>query len=110
HACAARAGVDQMTRTAAMEWGPLGIRVNGIAPGPIDDTEGMRRLAPNEAVEKAIINSLPARRLGTKDEIAKATMWLCSDDASYITGVILPVDGGWSLGGSGSMQNAMTGG
>lgn len=107
HACAAKAGVDQVTRTCAMEWGPLGIRVNAIAPGPIADTEGMRRLAPNEKVEQAIRNSVPARRFGTVDEIAKAAQWLSSSDASYVTGVILPVDGGWSLGGSGAMMSAM---
>jgi NAD(P)-dependent dehydrogenase (short-subunit alcohol dehydrogenase family) len=107
HACAAKAGVDQVTRTCAMEWGPLGIRVNAIAPGPIADTEGMRRLAPNEKVEKAIRDSVPVRRFGTVDEIAKAAQWLSSDDAAYVTGVILPVDGGWSLGGSGAMMSAM---
>lgn len=109
HACAAKAGVDQVTRTSALEWGPLGIRVNGIAPGPIADTEGMRRLAPNAEVTRNIINSIPCRRYGTVEEIAKAALWLCSEDASYISGVILPVDGGWSLGGSGAMMSAMQG-
>ncbi|MGH8460384.1 MAG: SDR family oxidoreductase [Stenotrophobium sp.] len=103
HACAAKAGIDQVTRTAAMEWGPLGIRVNGIAPGPIADTEGMRRLAPTAAAEKAITGSVPLRRYGTRSEIAKVALWLCSEDAAYVTGAILPVDGGWSLGGSGAM-------
>jgi len=109
HACAAKAGVDQVTRTCAMEWGPKGVRVNAIAPGPIEGTEGMRRLAPTEAVTQALIRSIPARRYGTTTEIAKAALWLCSDDAAYVTGVILPVDGGWSLGGSGAMMAAMQG-
>jgi NAD(P)-dependent dehydrogenase (short-subunit alcohol dehydrogenase family) len=107
HACAAKAGVDQVTRTAAMEWGPLGIRVNGLAPGPIADTEGMRRLAPTADAGLSIVGSVPLRRYGKIAEIAKAALWLCSEDAAYITGAILPVDGGWSLGGSGSMTGAL---
>lgn len=107
HVCAAKAGIDQVTRTAAMEWGPQGIRVNAIAPGPIGDTEGMNRLAPTPAAVKAWTDSVPLRRWGTKQEIAKAAQWLCSDDAAYISGVILPVDGGWSLGGSSAMTTAL---
>lgn len=107
HVCAAKAGIDQVTRTAAMEWGPKGIRVNAIAPGPIADTEGMKRLAPTPAAEQAWTDSVPLRRWGTKQEIAKVVQWLCSDDASYINGVILPVDGGWSLGGSSAMARAV---
>ncbi|TDU28969.1 NAD(P)-dependent dehydrogenase (short-subunit alcohol dehydrogenase family) [Panacagrimonas perspica] len=107
HVCAAKAGIDQITRTAAMEWGAHGIRVNSIAPGPIAETEGMRRLAPTPAAEKAWTDSIPLRRWGTKREIAKAAQWLCSDDAAYVTGVVLPVDGGWSLGGSGAMARAV---
>lgn len=109
HACAAKAGVDQVTRTCALEWGPAGIRVNAIAPGPIEGTEGIRRLSPSAKSTAALVNSIPCRRYGTVQEIAKAALWLSSDDASYITGVILPVDGGWSLGGSGAMVAAMSG-
>lgn len=108
HACAAKAGIDQLTRTLAMEWGSAGVRVNAIAPGPIADTEGIRRLAPTAAVEKAMLASVPCGRYGNKLDIARAAMWLCSEDASYITGVILPVDGGWSLGGSGAMMAAVS--
>lgn len=107
HVCAAKAGIDQVTRTAAIEWGPYGIRVNSIAPGPIADTEGMRRLAPTPAAEKAWTDSVPLRRWGTKTEIAKAAQWLCSEDAAYVTGIVLPVDGGWSLGGSSAMTAAV---
>lgn len=108
HVCAAKAGIDQVTRTAAIEWGPEGVRVNAIAPGPIGETEGMRRLAPTPAAEKAWTDSVPLRRWGSKGEIAKAAQWLCSDGASYVTGVVLPVDGGWSLGGSSAMTRAVT--
>ncbi|MFA5937823.1 MAG: SDR family oxidoreductase [Sinimarinibacterium sp.] len=107
HVCAAKAGIDQVTRTAAMEWGPHGIRVNSIAPGPIEDTEGMRRLAPTPAAKRAWTDSVPLRRCGTKEEVAKAAMWLCSDESTYVTGVVLPVDGGWSLGGSNAMATAL---
>jgi NAD(P)-dependent dehydrogenase (short-subunit alcohol dehydrogenase family) len=107
HVCAAKAGIDQVTRTAAMEWGPKGIRVNAIAPGPIAETEGMKRLAPTPAAEQAWTDSVPLRRWGTKQEIAKVVQWLCSEDAAYISGVILPVDGGWSLGGSSAMARAV---
>ncbi|MDD3763786.1 MAG: SDR family oxidoreductase [Nevskiales bacterium] len=108
HVGAAKAGIDQVTRTAAIEWGPQGIRVNAIAPGPIAGTEGMRRLAPTPAAEKAWTDSVPLRRWGSKAEIARAAQWLCSDDAAYVTGVVLPVDGGWSLGGSSAMTTAVT--
>ena len=104
HACAAKAGMDQLTRTLAMEWGPAGVRVNAIAPGPIEDTEGMRKLAPpSEAAQKRLTESIPLRRNGKKQDIARAALWLASEEASYVNGIILPVDGGWSLGGSLSM-------
>ena len=69
----------------------------------------MRRLAPTEAVAKAVMRSVPAGRFGTTEDIAKAALWLSSPDADYVTGVILPVDGGWSLGGSGGMLAALGG-
>ena len=107
HVCAAKAGIDQITRTAAMEWGRHGIRVNAISPGPIEQTEGMRRLAPTPEAERAWSDSVPLGRWGRKHELAQVAQWLCSDGASYITGVVLPVDGGWSLGGSSAMSAAL---
>lgn len=109
HACAAKAGADQLTRTLALEWGAHGIRVNAIAPGPIADTEGVSRLVPNQRTERALIASVPLGRYGTREEIAAVASWLCSDAAAYITGAIIPVDGGWSLSGSGAMTSAITG-
>lgn len=108
HACAAKAGVDQLTRTLALEWGAHGIRVNAIAPGPIADTEGISRLVPDEKTEKALVASVPLGRYGTKEEIAAVASWLCSDAAAYITGAIVPVDGGWSLSGSAGMTAALS--
>ena len=107
HVCAAKAGVDMLTRTLALEWGPSGIRINSIAPGPIADTEGMRRLAPNEAIAKQYQKSVPLQRFGSVDEIGQAAMFLSSDAAQYISGVVLPVDGGWSVAGASAAALAM---
>jgi peroxisomal 2,4-dienoyl-CoA reductase len=93
HAAAAKAGVDAVTRNLAVEWGRFGIRACGIAPGPIGDTEGMRRLAHGDAAGKAI-GAIPAGRFGTIEEIAAAAVYLRSPAAAYITGHVLVVDGG----------------
>jgi NAD(P)-dependent dehydrogenase (short-subunit alcohol dehydrogenase family) len=97
HVCAAKAGVDLLTRTLAIEWGPVGIRANCITPGPTDDTEGMRRLAPTPEIRRKVEDAVPLRRFGTKDELADLALFLCSDAAAYITGAIYVCDGGQSL-------------
>jgi NAD(P)-dependent dehydrogenase (short-subunit alcohol dehydrogenase family) len=97
HVCAAKAGVDLLTRTLAVEWGPDGIRANCITPGPTDDTEGMRRLAPTGEIRRKVEHAVPLRRFGTKDELADLALFLCSDAAAYITGAIYVCDGGQSL-------------
>lgn len=99
HVCAAKAGVDMLTRTLAIEWGPQGVRVNSIAPGAVDETEGMSRLAPTPEARKLVTNSIPLRRFATKDEIADLAVFLASDAANYITGTVMVCDGGQSLGG-----------
>jgi peroxisomal 2,4-dienoyl-CoA reductase len=93
HASAAKAGVDAVTKNLAVEWGRFGIRSCGIAPGPIGDTEGMRRLAPGDIKDKAMAG-IPAGRFGTIDEIAAAAVYLRSAAGEYISGAILVVDGG----------------
>jgi len=93
HAAAAKAGVDSLTRTLAVEWGPYGIRVNGLAPGPVEGTEGVRRLT-NDASQKAILTQCPLGRLATIDEVASAAVFLCSDASSFVTGTTLVIDGG----------------
>ncbi len=93
HASAAKAGVDAITKNLAVEWGRFGIRVCGIAPGPIGDTEGMRRLAPGDLSTK-MTSAIPAGRFGAIDEIAAAAVFLRSPAAAYITGHTLVVDGG----------------
>jgi peroxisomal 2,4-dienoyl-CoA reductase len=100
HVSAAKAGVDAITRNLSVEWGRHGIRVNGIAPGPIEDTEGMKRLVP-DAVKAMIAKKIPIGRFGRIADIENAALFLASDGASYINGVTLVVDGGqWLLGTS----------
>ncbi|MDQ2078445.1 SDR family oxidoreductase [Marinimicrobium sp. ABcell2] len=107
HVCAAKAGVDMLTRTLALEWGAEGIRVNSVLPGPIDGTEGMQRLAPKEHHRQAVAQSVPLGRLGQPEDIARACLFLASEQAAYIAGVVLPVDGGWSLGGAAATGAAL---
>jgi peroxisomal 2,4-dienoyl-CoA reductase len=100
HVSAAKAGVDAITRNLSVEWGRHEIRVNGIAPGPIEDTEGMKRLLPEELKAK-ITKKIPLGRFGRIRDIENAALFLASDAAAYINGVTLVVDGGqWLLGTS----------
>jgi 2,4-dienoyl-CoA reductase [(3E)-enoyl-CoA-producing], peroxisomal len=93
HVSAAKAGVDALTRNLAVEWGRYGIRVNAIAPGPIADTEGMKRLVP-EPIKEKLQQRVPLGRFGLIKDIEAAAVFLCSDAASYINGAVLVVDGG----------------
>ena len=97
HVCAAKAGVDMVTRTLALEWGPEGVRVNSIAPGAVDDTEGMRRLAPTAEARKLFTKMIPLGRFAEKGEIADLALFLCSEAARFITGAVINCDGGQSL-------------
>lgn len=99
HVSAAKAAVDAMTRNLAVEWGRYGMRVNGIAPGPIEDTEGMKRLLPEPLKEK-LAKKIPLQRFGRIEDIENAALFLCSDAASYVSGVTLTVDGGHWLTGT----------
>ena len=98
HVAAAKAAVDAMTRTLAVEWGPHGIRVNAIAPGPILDTEGARRLFPGTAAE-ALRAMTPTRRLGTIEDIVNLALFVLSDAGVHLNGAILVSDGGLCLAG-----------
>ncbi|EGW30726.1 uncharacterized protein SPAPADRAFT_141696 [Spathaspora passalidarum NRRL Y-27907] len=93
HVGAAKAGIDALSNALAVEFGPLGIRSNCIAPGAIDGTEGMARLAPPSATP--FVNKIPLQRMGTTEDIADNTVYLFSPAASYITGTISVVDGAW---------------
>lgn len=99
HVGAAKAGIDMMMRNLALEWGGYGIRANSIVPGPIEGTEGMKRLASPEAKE-AMIRYIPMHRMGTVDDIGQAALFLASPLASYITGCVVVCDGGSNLAGS----------
>lgn len=103
HVSAAKAGVDALTRVLAVEWGRYGIRVNGIAPGPIAETEGVRRLLVGEAKAKAI-EGTPLGRLGTIQDVCDAALFLSSDAAAFVTGVTLVVDGGLWLSSNGMAE------
>jgi NAD(P)-dependent dehydrogenase (short-subunit alcohol dehydrogenase family) len=95
HVCAAKAGVDQLTRVLALEWGPDGIRVNGISPGPIAGTEGVKRLMPaGDEAGKLAAKHVPLGRMGEKADIANLALFLASPFASYLSGAIIPCDGG----------------
>jgi NAD(P)-dependent dehydrogenase (short-subunit alcohol dehydrogenase family) len=100
HVCAGKAGVDILIKTLAVEWGAAGVRLNVVTPGPVDDTEGMRRLAPTEEIRNRIAGSIPLRRFATKDEIADLALFLSTDAAAYVTGAVFVCDGGQSLTGS----------
>lgn len=93
---AAKAGVEGLTRQLAYDWGPMGIRVNGVAPTVTITGDRMKNLWENkdEADRDKIVANIPLRRLSTPDEIGKTVVFLASDDASYITGVTLDVVGG----------------
>ncbi|MFN2532023.1 MAG: SDR family oxidoreductase [Pyrinomonadaceae bacterium] len=100
HVSAAKAGVDALTRNLAVEWGRHAIRVNAIAPGPIDETEGMKRLVP-EPIRERLRRNIPLGRFGRISDIESAALFLCSNAASFINGVVLVVDGGhWLSPGS----------
>lgn len=101
HVCAAKAGINMLTKCLALEWGPGGVRVNAISPGPIAETEGMARLAPTEEAEERVKSRNPLRRYGTKDEIADMAIFLSTDKAAYVNGAIIPVDGGSGVGDAG---------
>jgi NAD(P)-dependent dehydrogenase (short-subunit alcohol dehydrogenase family) len=103
HVGAAKAGIDMLMRNLAIEWGPHGIRTHSIVPGPIEGTEGLKRLV-GEAYAEEMRAALPLRAFGSADDIGQAAVFLASPLARYITGAVLPVDGGLSLIGS-ALQN-----
>ncbi|WP_173916633.1 2,4-dienoyl-CoA reductase [Halobacillus sp. Marseille-Q1614] len=95
HSASAKAGVLTMSRTLAVEWGSkYGIRVNAIAPGPIERTGGADKLFQSEAAAKRTLNSVPLRRLGTPEEIAGLARFILSEEAAYMNGEVVTLDGG----------------
>jgi NAD(P)-dependent dehydrogenase (short-subunit alcohol dehydrogenase family) len=97
--CASKAGVEGLVRALAMEWGPDGVRVNAVAPGSLE-TDMFRAASASGAVSLGqYLDRIPMQRVGQPEEIADAVAYLASERASYISGVVLPVDGGWAGGG-----------
>jgi NAD(P)-dependent dehydrogenase (short-subunit alcohol dehydrogenase family) len=88
---AAKHGLEGLTRVAALDYAEHGIRVNAIAPGPILTDHLLRA---GEAAQQAAAAAMPMRRLGLPEEVASAVVWLCSDQAAYITGSTVVLDGG----------------
>ena len=101
HAGAAKAGIEKLTRDLALEWSRFGIRVNAVAPGPVEGTEGMARLAPPGMAEQTLRRRVPLGRWGTIDEICDAVTFLVAPSGGFITGATLLIDGGTSLLGPG---------
>ena len=93
HACAAKAAVDALTRALALEWGAQGVRVCGVAPGPIAGTAGMAKLAPGAGKLAELAAEVPVGRLGSATDIAWAVVYLVSRGAGFVSGETLVVDG-----------------
>ncbi len=95
HNAAAKAGVLSLTRTLAVEWGSkYGIRVNAIAPGPIERTGGAAKLMLSKDMVERTLQSVPLKRFGTPEEVAGLAYFLLSDEATYINGEVVTIDGG----------------
>jgi NAD(P)-dependent dehydrogenase (short-subunit alcohol dehydrogenase family) len=107
HVGAAKAGVDQITRVLALEWGKEGIRINSVVPGFIADTEGVKRLSAGEESLAVSIDYTPLNRLGEKTDVANMCLMLSSELASFVTGQVIEVDGGLYLRGSSLFGKAL---
>jgi NAD(P)-dependent dehydrogenase (short-subunit alcohol dehydrogenase family) len=94
-----KAGLAHLTKQLAVELAELGIRVNGVAPGPVDTA--MAKAVHSPAIRADYHDAIPLNRYGLEEELAEAVFFLCSDRASYITGQILAVDGGFDAAGIG---------
>lgn len=99
HVCAAKAGVNALVKSLALEWGAAGIRVNGLCPGLTAGTEGLDRLlASNPDKARELRQRLPLREYGSTEQLGDAALFLSGAASAYITGTILDVDGGYQLG------------
>ncbi len=100
----AKAGVLAMTRSLAVEWGPKGIRLNAIAPGPFPTKGAWDRLIPNQEIEAAWLERIPLGRVGEHRELADLAVYLISEGAGYINGEVVTIDGGEWLKGAGQFS------
>ena len=92
---AAKHGVVGITKTAALEYGPNNIRVNAVCPGFIDTPMLAQGAGADPNVLAGVVATLPIRRVASADEVADVVAWLLSAESSYVTGVAMPIDGGW---------------
>ena len=95
----AKAGVLALTRTLGVEWAPRGVRVNAVCPGLIDTPQSRERLWPEEWMRETLLEGVPARRFGTEADVASAVLYLVAPETAYVSGEVLVVDGGSSVGG-----------
>ena len=100
----AKAGVEALMRSLAVEWGNRKIRMNAIAPGPIPTEGAFSRVLPRGDLEKAAIQRIPARRFGTVEELANLAAFLVSDESGYINGEVIAMDGGERIQGAGEFS------
>jgi NAD(P)-dependent dehydrogenase (short-subunit alcohol dehydrogenase family) len=107
HSGAAKAGVMNLTRSLAVEWAPYGIRVNAVTPGVVPTEGAKSHLFPTPDIEKAVLATIPARRLATPQDIAHGVLFCCAPQNSYLTGANIVVDGGqWLVANPFSMMDA----
>jgi len=99
HYSASKHGVNGLVKSLAIEWGPRGVRVNCVAPGPVD-TPLLRRHWPQERLDRIYLDRIPLRRLATPEDQAEVVHFLLSDASAYVTGIVMPVNGGLSAGHS----------
>jgi NAD(P)-dependent dehydrogenase (short-subunit alcohol dehydrogenase family) len=104
---AAKAGVLALTRSLAVEWARYGIRQVAIAPGPFPTEGAWSRLSPTPELEEKMMNRVPLRRVGDKDELANLAAYLVSDYAGYINGEVVTIDGGEWLQGAGQFNDLL---
>ncbi|MFT4551888.1 MAG: NAD(P)-dependent dehydrogenase (short-subunit alcohol dehydrogenase family) [Chlamydiales bacterium] len=97
HSGAAKAAVLNLTKTMAVEWGPQGILTNMIAPGPVEGTEGVKKLMGDERAQRAMMPFFPVKRMAEGWEIGALATFLLSPLSAYINGVVIPIDGGLHL-------------